>query len=70
MRNWMIYFLIPVAQYEATQDIYLKLINSVVADVKRRFSNKRLSIAAYVNYIQPSTQQKPAPGLDVTCALQ
>ena len=56
-------------QYEATQDLYLKLINPLVPEVKQRFPGKRLSIAAYVNYTQPPQKERPAPGLDVTYAF-
>jgi len=56
-------------QYEATQDLYLKLINPLVPEVKGRFPGKRLSIAAYVNYTQPPQKERPAPGLDVTYAF-
>lgn len=56
-------------KYEATQDIYLKLINPIVAEVKQRFPDKRVSIAAYVNYTQPPQKERPAPGLDVTYAF-
>lgn len=56
-------------QYEATQDLYLKLINPLVPEVKQRFPGKRLSIAAYVNYAQPPQKERPAPGLDVTYAF-
>lgn len=56
-------------KYEATQDIYLKLINPIVAEVRKRFPGKRISIAAYVNYTQPPQKERPAPGLDVTYAF-
>jgi hypothetical protein len=56
-------------QYQAPQDLCMRLLNPLAEEIAKTQPGKRLGIAAYVSYAQPPAKEKPPPGAFISYAF-